>query len=317
MRPAIPQTDRHPRSLAIAWLLTLIMPGLGHIYCGLLVRGLVVWTAFFTACAVALLAWAHWLFMPFGPLVVATASWMALQMALLADLRRFIEGPGVAYQLRPVNHPVSYLGVLLGLGVLPVLIVALAVGNWMIGSVEVRSLAMFPKSLPGDHVLYERDDFAARPPVPGELIVLDAAPEGPRIARVVAVGRGVVQLRDGRPLVDGRAFDRTPLDALRVPRFDAGEQARLDALVGYLESSLAGRYVVTFDRARSLDADPAPVTLAEDELFVLGDNRGVALAEGVYGKVRVGAIRGRPRSIWASYQLGAGMRSGRVGLAVR
>lgn len=313
MTPLSP-IDRWPRRLWLAGLLTVLMPGLGHIYCGRVRRGLLIWSGLLAVAVAAALAWARWLFVPVGPLIVAGGAWIALQVVLWADLAGFVERHGADYRLRPVNHGLSYLAIFLGLGVLPLTVVGVVVERFMVSSLVVDDGAMFPHLLPGDRVLFERGAFDDRPPRPGDLVVV-AADDRAQVTRVVAAGGETVHLRDARPVIDGVEPAHEPVDGLAVPLFGPELQTRLDALRGFLERrGEHDPYVVTYDRvARRTGPDPAPASLAADEIFVLGDNRDEALSRRAYGRVPLRAVQGRPRYIWVS--LGDdGLRSGRVGL---
>lgn len=311
-------SSKAPRSLWRAVALTLLMPGLGHIYCGQVRRGLVVWGAVLTALLVGLYTWARWLLVPVAPLLGAAFSWGLLQLALGGDLARFVREHGADYHVGPVNHPLAYVAAFLGLAVLPLLVGCVVTATVQVGSVEVETRAMFPHLLPGDRVLFDRTAYLRHAPAEGDLVVVAWPPSGRLIARVVATGGRTVGLRDGRPIVDGRPIERGRVVGLRVPRFGTGRDAHdLAALSGYLERLGGNAYVVTYDRERAALSDPAPVVLREDELYVLGDNRDEAVRLRHFGRVRSAAIRGRPRYVWASFDPAGEGRYGRVGKEVR
>ena len=307
-----------PRRPALAYGLTALMPGLGHLYCGEVRRGLTVWFAVLAVLVGAVFAFARWVFVPVAPAVVLALAWAGLQAALWADLAALLQSVGARYRLRPINHPLTYVAAFLGLGVLPLGGAALLAGAWWVGSVEVVDQSMFPRLLPGDRVVFDRAAFAERAPRAGELVVVDWPPAARRgVARVVATGGHTVHLRDGRPVIDGRRAEQVPVDALRVPRFAPHEVADLDALAGYLERLGARPRLVTYARRRPAHEDPPPVTLRDDELYLLGDNRDAALAARAFGRVAVDAVLGRPQFVWASIDAEGGARAGRVGLPVR
>ncbi len=311
-------SSQAPRSLWRAVALTLLMPGLGHIYCGQVRRGLAVWGAVLAALLVGLYAWARWMLVPVVPLVGAAFSWVLLQAALAGDLSRFVREHGAEYRVRPVNHPLAYVAAFLGLAVLPLVVGGVVTPTAWVGSVEVQTRGMFPHLLPGDRVLYDRTAYAARPPEAGDLVVVAWPPSGRLVARVVATGGRTVALREGRPIVDGRPIERGRVVGLRVPRFGSGRDAEdLEALSGYLERQGGNAYIVTYDRKRSLLDDPSPVVLRSDELYVLGDNRDEAVRLRHYGRVPTAAIHGRPRYVWASFDADGETREGRVGRELR
>ncbi len=293
------------------------MPGLGHLYCGQVRRGLAVWSAVLVTLSIALYAWARWLLVPLVPAAGVLFSWTLLQLALASDLGRFVRQHGETYALRPINHPLAYVAAFLGLAVLPaVLMGGLSASLW-VGSVEVGGASMFPHLLPGDRVLFDRRAFTDRRPAEGELVVVAWPPSGRLVARVVATGGRTVALRGGRPIVDGAPLERSHVDGLRVRRFGPVETARLKGLAGYLERQGSRAYVVTYDRDRDLGADPAPVVVAHDEIYVLGDNRDEAVRLRHFGVVPTAALHGRPRHVWASFDAHGAPREGRIGKEVR
>lgn len=314
MNVSLPASPLAPRRLWLAALLTLLQPGLGHVYCGRVRAGLAVWATVLLALVAATAFWIGWLFLPDVPLLVGAVAWLALDAVLVADLRRWIARHGARYALRPVNHPLAYLGVGLGLGALPVLVGALLVGRAWVGSVELRGYAMFPSVLPGDSVLFDRTAYLDRTPRAGELVVIAEEGRPAWIARVIATGGQRVRLFDGRPTVAGHPIHHAPLVDLRVPRFGATEQARLARLDGFLEENQARRYPVTY-RSDPQARPSLTVRLGADELYVLSDNRDAAGGAG--GRVPLGAVRGRPQCIWASRDAAGHRRPGRAGLQVR
>ncbi len=294
----------------------MLMPGLGHIYCGRVGRGLLVWAAALGFGAFTTWAWLRYSLTPLMPVVLLAFGWTMLQLALVGDLARFVRSHGADYRLRPVNHPLAYVAIFLGLGVLPVLVGGL-VASWRVGSIEVRSMAMFPQLLPGDRVLYDRRAFGRERPDRGDLVVV-AWPEAPRqVARVLAAGGETIELRDGRPVVDGAQLGGLEVGALRVPNLSGPDTDALAALEGHIERAGLFSYVVTYDIGRGISRDPPPVVLADDELFVLGDNRDDALRSERYGRVRVDDVVGRPRYVWASWDRAGRARPGRAGLELR
>lgn len=307
-----------PRRPGVALALGLLMPGLGHLYCGELRLGLAIWLGVLAVCATLPLLWARWLFVPLLPAIVFGVAWLALQVVLARDLLRRVRRDGPAFRLRPFNHPVTYLAFWLGLGVLPLYVTGEVVTGLFVGSLEVADHSMFPKLLPGDRLLFDRWTFRERDPTPGELVVVTWPPAGPLVTRVIATAGHTVQLREGRPVIDGAPLPRTPLDELRVARFgDGAEAERLAGLDGFEEQNGPHAYVVTYDRLESATDDPPPVTLGPAEIFVLGDNRLDALGSRRFGRLPVDAVVGSPRYVWASLADDGGLRDGRVGWSVR
>lgn len=304
-----------PRSWAWAAALTLLMPGLGHVYCGRVRHGLLVWAGVLAIALAAAVFWARWFFLPHVPLILGAVAVLALDAVLIADLRRWVRHAGALYQLRPVNHPLTYVGVALGLGALPVFVAASILARQYVGSTQLQTYAMFPAFLPGDAVLFDRAAFLDQEPTGGDLVVVRQGPTL-RVARVIATPGQTVRIFDGRPSVVGQPIARRPLTGLHVPRFAPSDRLRLSGLDGFWEINGARRYVVTY--AKDAQARPTlSLTLGADELLVLGDNRDATRESVQGGRVRRSDIVGQPRCIWASNDASEGPRPGRAGLGVR
>jgi signal peptidase I len=308
-----------PRSFAAALVLTVLMPGLGHVYCGALTRGLRAWALAFGTLLVAFLCWLRWLFVPWFPVAVLLLAWAFFVGVLAADLWRMIHGEGHGgrrFVLTPSNHFVVYLSLFLGLWGGPLLLGQHVVRRIRVGLVSVDDRGMFPKLLEGDRVLFDRAAYRHVAPVAGDLVVLRWGAGEPRIARVIATGGHTVSLQGGRPFVDGAAVPWAPIEDLRVPALGDGPDAmELAGLRAFAEEPTAPAYVVTYGVMPP--RDPPPVVLAPGEYFVMGDNRSTALADGGFGRVSADAILGRPRFVFASQSPDGDLRDGRIGWPVR
>lgn len=308
-------TPAAPRIFWQALVLTLVMPGLGHVYCGRVRQGLLLWIGVLVALLLAGAAWAYWLFLPTGPIALAVCAWLTLQAVLIADLRRWIGRHGAVYRLRPVNHPLTYISVGLGLGALPILAGVVLLAYGYVGSAAVRGYEMFPGLLPGDSILFDRTAYVDQPPNSGELVVVEHG-QTLAIGRVIAVGGQTVRLYDGRPTVVGRPIRRQPLNNLHVKRFETADATRLAGLSGFQEYNQQRRYIVTYSRDLRIRTTTS-ARLAADEIYVLGDNRDIGDKHLINGRIHLSAVRGRPQCIWGSTDARGDARVGRAGLEVR
>lgn len=307
----------------MAAALTLLMPGLGHVYCGELGRGLRYWLVTFLAIFVAMGAWMYWLFVPWLPLAVLLLSWAFFVGFLVADLWRIVHEEGGRYVLKPSNHGVVYLSLFLGLWAGPLALGQHILRRARVGVVAIEDRDMFPKLLEGDRVLYDRTAYRDRSPHAGELVVVRWGNGVARVVRVIATGGHTVTLQKGRPIVDGQPVPWAPVDELRVPALGDGPDAiELAGLTAYAEepgplpeADPHEPYVVTYGAQRL--HDPPPVVLAPGELFVMGDNRAEALEGGRFGRVPAEGVLGRPRFVFASHTAEGDLRDGRIGWPVR
>lgn len=307
---------RAPRSLAAALVLTLAMPGLGHVYCGELLLGLRLWMRAFLGLTAATAAWVYWLFVPWLPLALLGCVYALYLGWLFVDLGERISRQGPAYVPGPMNSVFVYLALFVGLWAGPGVLGQAVVRSARVAAVEIEDEAMFPKLLEGDIVLVDRLAFRRSAPIEGELVVVQRPEERPRVARVVATAGRSVQLRDGHPVVDGEPLTWEPLDGLRVPNFGEGPLAlTLASLTGYLERALeGGSYVVTYaGRARR---DPEPTLVSTGHVFVMSDNRGAGDDSALFAQLPLDAVVGRPRYVWASVSADGEARGSRVGVEV-
>ncbi len=126
--------------------------------------------------------------------------------------------------------------------------------------------SMEPTIMAGDRVLAEKVSFRFREPRIGEIVVFDD-PTGRHpqlIKRVVAVGGQTVDIMDGVVVTDG-----VPLDE------------------PYVHGKLTEQGTV-----------PLPITLADDEVWLLGDNRPNSGDSRFMGPIPESLVRGRAFTIY-------------------
>jgi signal peptidase I len=289
---AAPSGGRNPW---VAVVLSLFAPGLGHVYAGAIVRGLVV----FVLC----LLWA--------PLVVAaaylppsTTVLAGMILALLAvigiDLFAAVDAYRTArlhrqhYEPRDYNRPLVYvLFVLLWL-----LYPAAALAYIRADVFEAFYLptgSMAPNFLVGDHVLANKTAYRNRLPERGEAVVF----RHPRkrgltwIKRVIGLPGDTVEVKDNDVFVNGKKLERNrvPADALFAIR------NQLDGDV-YTEAGGGQSYLIMIGTEKSPDFPKS--TVPEGTLFVLGDHRDRSSdsRDPEMGFVPLGDLLGRPQYVY-------------------
>jgi signal peptidase I len=179
--------------------------------------------------------------------------------------------------------------------------IALLLKTFLLQAFYIPSESMLPTLEKGDRVLVEKISYRIGDPARGDIIVFDNAfqEEGPAaedersvmtkigdslkglfglpteghsdiIKRVVAVGGDRVESRDGEVLVNGRPVDEP-----------------------YLAEGVG-------------TADFSPITLPDDAVWVMGDNRGSSGDSRSFGPVPVDAIVGKAfLLVWPLGNLGA------------
>jgi signal peptidase I len=264
---------RHPmtsptlkkRNPVIAGLLSLVFPGLGHVYVGEARRGLVMLGA---AYLLILLLGAGgmlsrlWGYGAMVALLIALPPGAVIDSVLLARRRG-------AVTPKPYNKWYVYAAGALLLLAIPNLVASNR--GLLLGYETYRHAAggMQPTLLPGDYFLADTRGYPGARPARGDIIAFRFPPEPGviYIKRVVAVGPAKVALRAGRLLIDGR---------------EAGEPwPHAPALTPY-----------------SLEMPEK--TLTADDVFVLGDHRDDSNDSRMWGAVPVENILARATDIWWS-----------------
>lgn len=188
------------------------------------------------------------------------------------------------------------------------LFIRTAVADWN----PVPTGSMRPAILEGDVVLVERVAYDWKLPLTnvslhrvadpqrGDVVVFDSPADGSRlIKRIVGVPGDRIELREDVLIVNGeraRYSDATTLEewvapGVRVPAIRSTE-------------SLQGQQrVVQHLPGVSARRDLAPLTLAPDQFFMMGDNRDNSFDSRYLGPVNRRLINGRARRILVSADL--------------
>ena len=171
------------------------------------------------------------------------------------------------------------------------LLVALPFGLrvFVIEAYRVPAESMLPTLQVGDHFFV--DKWTGRDVSPGEVIVF-RHPDKPHdyVKRLIARGGDRVRVHDGQVFLNGAPVRRT---ATALPKVDQ----RLAECAAF-EEQLGDRKYVTLDCGQGTDT--ATITVPEDHVFVLGDNRDNSADSRMWGTVPRENIKGAARWIWWS-----------------
>ena len=256
------------RSPLIAALLSLLMPGLGHVYVGRPTRG-ALW--FFAILAVEAAALYSVLDQPrFWFIALSVTAWLAATLFQVAEAA-VLARRAAHYQLRRYNRWYVYLallGVSAALNVASCLALTRGVAT-PAGVHSVDSYSMQPAIQRGDRFLADRTYYRRNVPARGDVAVYlhPRQPEVLYVKRIVALAGDRVAIRDGRAVVNGFALDE-PYAILGAP---------------------GARY-----------NNAAEITVPDGHVFMLGDNRANSLdsrAVNDHGPVPVENLRARATDI--------------------
>ncbi|MHC4387195.1 MAG: signal peptidase I [Planctomycetota bacterium] len=288
---------KNRRHVWLAAMLSLIMPGLGQVYCGKLPRGLV-----FNFLNILPLPIIIGLFSASNSPALMPATIALVFAGGLIQLIAIIDSAIIAkrtrsdYQLKDYNSPVVY--------VLLVLIVTggcigsgLYFRDQLLEAFRVPVASDYPTILPNDRLLANKLVYKTKEPQRGDLIVF-ICPDDRQvnyIKRVVAVSGDTVEIKNGQLYVNDQELQRkklpqSTLDNIRIKvhgeplEGEVFEETNGDAKYKTL---LAG------SPHEETSSDFARITVPEHHCFVLGDNRNRSRDSRHFGPVHLGLVKGR------------------------
>lgn len=283
----------------VAQLLALFGPwGIGHFYLGQTKRAvlwLVVPAAFLVVGAVALPSLGSLVGygIVFGVLVVVLfGAWFGS----LVDIHRQPDD-----RLRRTSG-LKVFGYWLA-GTLFTVCVRFPVRHFVLEAFKIPSGSMQPALLVGDHILTDKRTLRSRAPKRGEIIVL-AFPEHPNqsfVERVIAVGGDTLEVRGGHPWLNGWEVPHCLVGKVQMPNGE-GSTSSGELHVEYLDGDA---YLTFFDERGAISDAQGPFAVADDEVWVLGDNRNNSHDSrfwfgGRGGGVPLDHVQARPLFRWLS-----------------
>lgn len=197
--PATPERAK-PRPW-IAVVLSLLIPGVGHLYAGRVVKGFALWTLGY---AVTVLTPVAGLFVTFAGFVVWLAWRIAYYLWLAVSAGRTARrGPGRTLGRR------RWLAVM-GFVIFQVVVRSLPADSWVPTRPYCQKFAsMEPTVRAGECLMVHTRAWEHRLPERGDLVIHQRRedPDTWLLRRVIALPGETIELRDKRVYVDGRAIE--------------------------------------------------------------------------------------------------------------
>jgi signal peptidase I len=302
------QSTAGRRSPWLAGLLSFILPGIGQVYCGKLVRGLVFGTLYGLAIPAALGLLAYVRPAPtvlFGLLACVVA--LGVVVAAVVDAYRLAVRTRPDYERKAYNRLAVYL--LLGLMIQGSSIgYGLHVRATLFEAFRVPAASMFPTIGRDDRILANKIAYRRADPQYGDIILFRPPTGGWRdtyIKRIVALGGDTVEIKDREVYVNGRKLPREFVGPGTVVAGGAGKT--VEGRV-YRERNGGAEYTIFLAEAGSPEkSELTETTVAEHHCYVLGDNRRDSLDSRQFGPIPYAVIRGRadylywPARDWARF----------------
>lgn len=256
-----------------ALALSLLSAGLGHIYCGRLVAGVV----YYCSWLVLALVWITASFATMSPTVfltlVGTPYLAAVTIWLWAAIDAFrtaskIDGDFVP---RNYNRGVVYTGLAV-LGIVYPCALLMGVSRVSFEAFYIPTNSMSPNVVNGDRLLVNKQTYRHREPQRGEVVVFRNPGPGAHnyIKRIVAVGGDTIEFRGHDVLINGKRLSRKQLSDEEITSLKLQVTGQV-----YVEENAGANYMIIgeADDARATRPDPEPMVVPEGMVYVLGDYR--------------------------------------------
>ncbi len=293
---------RNKRRIWIGIMFSLIMPGLGQVYCGKLARGLV-----FTFLNILPIPIIMGLFLFNNSLMLMQITLALILAGGIVQLTAIIDSAYLAnrmradYQLKDYNRWYVYL------------LLVLIVSGGTIGSglylrdqgleaFRIPSASCYPTIVPNDRILTNKTAYKNSDPKRGDIVVFINPQDRQQnyIKRVVAVAGETVEIKNHELYINGQKLQRrqlpdTALDKIKI-EFD-GQILKGDL---YEEINGDAKYKIFLAEPPHDKGSPdfAQITVPEHKCFVLGDNRNLSFDSRHFGVISLATITGRADYIY-------------------
>ncbi len=266
--------EQKSRSAAVAAILSLFMPGLGHLYAGRWRLALLFYPIAFLGPALFIGGFAGLEWSLRGAFRVASWTWLVFAVGACAHAAWTARRAGKEYRLRPYNLWYFYLLLWFAGVALP----AFGITRWVQGNLLTRldlvTDGMAPTLLAGDMVLVDRrartlsrlgraDVIALRDPVDPETI---------RVLRLVGLPGDEIELGPEGLRLNGQAVRREELESAPPEGATGGRNAPTLKFAEWLD----GQKIIVLEAADPATRRSASFRLGPEEILALGDNRAVA-----------------------------------------
>ncbi|MBN1815830.1 MAG: signal peptidase I [Sedimentisphaerales bacterium] len=289
--PSEPKERRRHPWLAV--LLSLLLPGLGQVYCGKIINGITI---------MFIVAW-----FPFAWMmatlktqeVTMSMTLFFLGIALLAMVVAAIDAYRQARRIRPeyrlkdYNHWAVY-AILILINTGASFGYAGFLRDRIIQAFSVPTHSMYPTIHSGDRILAGKQAYLRADPQRGDIVLFPNPQERKQayVKRVVALAGDTVEIRNDRLAINGEPLALEPVssDTAALPHIAVSGQI-------FWENNGTARYKIFLGEPKEeksrTSANFGPIVVPPYHCFVMGDNRNFSSDSRHFGPIAVASIRGK------------------------
>lgn len=277
----------------VAIALSFLASGVGHIYCGRIVKGLFLYSARFLLPLLGIVAaftqTSNGVLL--GMILLPAAIILIIYLYAPIDAYCIAKQTGPDYELKEYNRSSLYWLLILMQLAYPVALTWVG-REYVYEAYLIPTRSMSPNFLARDRILVNKRPFRDRFPERGDVIAFRTPSSEPGqtwIKRVIGVAGDRVLIKGREIEVNGKKLERE-----RVPAESTAQiRNHVDGQVQY-ESNAGRRYRVLFaddppERNGTSDID---ITVPDRSVFVMGDNRDLSRDSREIGSVHVGDVIG-------------------------
>lgn len=294
----------------VALVLSFLASGVGHIYCGRIARGLLLYAARFLlpllCILTAFMAPSNTLFV--GLILVPAVATVVIFFYSAIDAWVIAKRTDPEFELKEYNRSSLYW-LLVTVQLACLIVLTMGVRAYAYEAFLIPTRSMSPGFLSGDRILVNKRPLRDGFPERGDVIVFRTPSSEPGrtwIKRVIGVAGDEIVIRGREVEVNGTKLERERLP----PESSAGMSGQVHGDV-YYESHAGRRYRILFDDDSFDEAstDEIRVTVPDRSVFVLGDNRDRSRDSRHIGSIHAGDVIGYvdyiyfPAESWSRFGL--------------
>ncbi|MCJ7601123.1 MAG: signal peptidase I [Desulfobulbaceae bacterium] len=270
-----------------ATFLNFLMPGLGQISCGKIKRGVIIYIASLLLAPIAVIICTK----PFPPfnILIPALIFIGLYVFAIVDAIRIARDPENTLRLKPIIGYLILVAIWQADSHIVTPVVTSTVKRDFLQAYKIPSKDMMPALLVGDRILVNKSIFRNSDPKRGDIVIFPypVNPKQDFIKRVIALGGDTIEIIEKQVYINGELLsepyavhnDSHVIPADRHPRDFFG-----------------------------------PVTVPDDSVFTMGDNRDNSHDSRFWGFVKKDTVKAKIINLYWSWDKETGeVRWGRIG----